>query len=1176
MAGQEDLTPNYNYTFSTFDSMNVENLAAPSEGNMSMFPIDYRQYFENPVFPSSSTAPENNFEFHRAQYNSYGPSLSSERISHQVTEDNPRNPMRATETEQMSENVRVLSGEGNVSVESNESTAIIPGVSKTVLSKNLTAVSEGEVDRKRAGEKSTCGKGNINEGTDTEKSNTESYIFTSVKKEVESDTEQVEDLEESENYKETNGEIVSKKVSVGDCSNVSKDECITNDNIGVGELDDEGNSSDVSDTSTIIEDEIEINDKLKTKGKTPKVRLRPAKDSRKKPRKQSVPKPVKPADKKEFTCETCGKVVQSLRALIKHKNLHTDKYKCEECNKIFNSEVSLKNHHKVHSGFVGSEVCNVCDKTFYDKSSLNKHTLSVHMGIKNFQCEFCSLSFFARKTYEEHVRVHTGERPFKCTQCPKSYKRIADLNHHLRLHKGEVSHTCEKCGEGFRRVSELNRHMAKHTDENTEHVNKPKRCTWCGLNFATTKALNKHFNEHMETLGASKIDAPNPVQFVQDKLKLVDEIVQDLGTNLIGSDISNIRNERILPTAPDLEKDLNIAGEPRLNMAVFPYQGLDLTYRNIAAEQFQRIGNQTNVLSSGTFVSEKALENYKRIEANPQKTFDEDRNTIELPVSDQASPQEKVAEHAVNAVKMETAIKTETNLEGSVQVNDIFSEGKENDCVKSEVELDLDYDDENDDYAGDTDVEDFNYVMNSSPMDKEKLQKKVDEITSMKKEASPDEFEDDKEEDINMDSRDDEKKDPDFLPSEERSRKRKAALPKRKVMKKKLGKKEGDLDGEAAVDDADGEEGKKGKVRRKPNSGTKAVVYDASMDLDKLKCLQCGKFFAKKVSLIKHMNLHRGTYSCEVCGKCFSTKRSLEIHVDNHEGRKVNTAMCNVCDKAFYDASSLNKHVKTVHMDYKPFPCTMCDRRFSENKTLVEHLRVHTGERPFACEVCGKTYKRASELNFHLRKHNGEVNLNCPECGKGFMRMGQLRQHMMMRHDKERPFRCFLCAKTFPTHPMLKDHQKIHVNQRKHVCERCGYKFHTRSKLEKHLKRKTDCQLHIYKNMNGMFVCKYCYGEFSTVEDRKAHINEVHKNDAAFPCEVCGKHFRRSQALKIHLKIHFQVRDYKCTVCNAAFIQRHHLTQHIATHTGSRPYQCNICLKNFAHNATLYNHMKHH
>lgn len=142
-------------------------------------------------------------------------------------------------------------------------------------------------------------------------------------------------------------------------------------------------------------------------------------------------------EESDFTCKECGKVVKSIRALDRHMNLHTGKYTCDVCQKICNSEFSLRSHAKIHQGFVGDQVCNVCDKKFFDKSSLNKHTLSVHMGIRNFQCQYCSLSFYARKTYEEHVRVHTGERPFKCDQCPKTYKRIADLNHHLRLHKGK-------------------------------------------------------------------------------------------------------------------------------------------------------------------------------------------------------------------------------------------------------------------------------------------------------------------------------------------------------------------------------------------------------------------------------------------------------------------------------------------------------------------------------------------------------------------------------------------------------------------------------------------------------------------------------------------------------------------------------------------------------------------
>lgn len=158
----------------------------------------------------------------------------------------------------------------------------------------------------------------------------------------------------------------------------------------------------------------------KRKGKTPVKKVSPSKTDNK--------SPVK--------CHECGKVYQNARSLERHMNLHLGTYTCDKCGKVCNSTYSLINHAKVHEGFTGDVVCNVCDKVFCDKSSLNKHTLSVHMGITNYQCQFCSKSFFGKRTLDEHERVHTGERPFKCTLCPKSYKRIADLNHHLRLHKG--------------------------------------------------------------------------------------------------------------------------------------------------------------------------------------------------------------------------------------------------------------------------------------------------------------------------------------------------------------------------------------------------------------------------------------------------------------------------------------------------------------------------------------------------------------------------------------------------------------------------------------------------------------------------------------------------------------------------------------------------------------------
>jgi len=44
----------------------------------------------------------------------------------------------------------------------------------------------------------------------------------------------------------------------------------------------------------------------------------------------------------------------------------------------------------------------LCPKIFYDENTLKKHVDSVHLKLKKFACEFCSLT----SNYEAKVKVH--------------------------------------------------------------------------------------------------------------------------------------------------------------------------------------------------------------------------------------------------------------------------------------------------------------------------------------------------------------------------------------------------------------------------------------------------------------------------------------------------------------------------------------------------------------------------------------------------------------------------------------------------------------------------------------------------------------------------------------------------------------------------------------------------
>lgn len=187
---------------------------------------------------------------------------------------------------------------------------------------------------------------------------------------------------------------------------------------------------------------------------------------------------------------------------------------------------------------------------------------------------------------------------------------------------------------------------------------------------------------------------------------------------------------------------------------------------------------------------------------------------------------------------------------------------------------------------------------------------------------------------------------------------------------------------------------------------------------------------------------------------------------------------------------------------------------------------------------------------------------------------------MEEKHNPDNPFTCTKCRRRFHSQSMLKDHQETHVHKvdKKHSCDKCGKRFAQIHKLKRHQSIKADCmQRAFYKD--GVYYCKFCYAEFSTMDARDLHLKENHASDKLAKivvCTVCGKNFGRPQALKLHMKIHFQIRDFKCAHCDASFVQKHHLVQHMRTHTGEKPYQCHICNRNFAQSATLYSHMKHH
>ncbi|XP_060808322.1 zinc finger protein 883 isoform X1 [Amyelois transitella] len=135
--------------------------------------------------------------------------------------------------------------------------------------------------------------------------------------------------------------------------------------------------------------------------------------------------------------------------------------------------------------------------------------------------------------------------------------------------------------------------------------------------------------------------------------------------------------------------------------------------------------------------------------------------------------------------------------------------------------------------------------------------------------------------------------------------------------------------------------------------------------------------------------------------------------------------VCDVCGAGFNSNRELADHTSTAHVKLKPFQCSVCHKRFTQQGGVQQHMRMHTGDRPFECTYCTKAFTQKSGLDQHLRIHTKVKPYRCVICAKTFCQSIHLKQHMRT-HTNVSPFQCGICQKRFKQSSHLNYHLKNH------------------------------------------------------------------------------------------------------------------------------------------------------
>ncbi|XP_031635421.1 zinc finger protein OZF-like [Contarinia nasturtii] len=162
-------------------------------------------------------------------------------------------------------------------------------------------------------------------------------------------------------------------------------------------------------------------------------------------------------------------------------------------------------------------------------------------------------------------------------------------------------------------------------------------------------------------------------------------------------------------------------------------------------------------------------------------------------------------------------------------------------------------------------------------------------------------------------------------------------------------------------------------------------------------CAQCGRRFTDENEKQSHEDHCKGRqYVCYLCPykscRQIDLKRHMQVH---HTGER--RFKCGVCGKKWLHKGNLKQHLAT-HSKQKPVHCSKCLMPFAREEDMIAH-KDRCKRRLFQCYLCKVLKHELTQLQRHMRNyHTGENPFPCKLCDGRFSLLGQANLHMKKVH----------------------------------------------------------------------------------------------------------------------------------------------------------------------------------
>ena len=210
----------------------------------------------------------------------------------------------------------------------------------------------------------------------------------------------------------------------------------------------------------------------------------------------------------------------------------------------------------------------------------------------------------------------------------------------------------------------------------------------------------------------------------------------------------------------------------------------------------------------------------------------------------------------------------------------------------------------------------------------------------------------------------------------------------------------------------------------------------------------------------------------------------------------------------------------------------------------------------------------------------------CPHCPKSYTRAGNLTRHINDKHSNLKPFVQQASLDNHKASKQTENEKKITekkeneeedesliiaiTEKKRHPCPHCPKSLSSAWGLTRHIDT-------VYLGLKP-YKCDICgksFGEKGTLDN---HIASKHTKGLKLvecPEPDCGKTFKNSKELNIHIRKFHTVTDHQCPNCKMYLASAGSLLNHRDKCLNIRKFQCTECGEAFVQKGHLDAHMKH-